>query len=151
VPSRARRQFAARLAKRRAEAEAAIAGDDGDDDDEDDDDDNAPTHGKRVEPRSDDSVDLDNDDDQGIVMRKTGRRTLAGRRLFSFEDEESDDDDDNVDGSDGRKMDEADAFERLGIKVQSPGEIDGGNSSDEVEVDDADETGKGKGRAKDDV
>jgi hypothetical protein len=82
---------------------------------------------------------MDNDDDVGIVMRKTGRRRLAGRRLFSFEDED-DDDDDALGGDD---KDESirgvgDAFDRLGIKVRSPGEIEDGNSSDE-EVDEKDE------------
>lgn len=124
-----------------------MAGEDDSDDDEDNeaDNDHAPRHGKQSEPRSDDSADLDNDDDQGIVMRKTGRRTLAGRRLFSFEDDESD-----GDGDEGGKGDEADAFARLGIKVSSPVEIDG-NSSDEVEGAEIYEVEKGKGKAEDDV
>lgn len=116
-------------------------------DDEDDEEDEDDLHGapdapsRSMDPRSDDS--MDNDDDVGIVMRKTGRRTLAGRRLFSFED---DDDDEDNDGEHEGKKGEGDVFERLGIKVRSPDNIEDGNSSDdEAEV----EPSKGKAKKDD--
>ena len=108
-----------------------MAADDEDDDDDDDEElgevPDAPS--RSLDPRSDDS--MDNDDDQGIVMRKTGRRTLAGRRLFSFEDDE--DDEDDGDDEDDKKG-EADVFERLGIKVRSPKDMEDGDSTDEEAV-----------------
>lgn len=123
-PSRARRQFAARLAARRAEAEAA-SHDLGSDEDEDEDDElarlhredsgekvgfpNTPHHfaGAAGEIRSDDSVG-DEGEDVGIVMRKSMRRTTDGsggmkmggnerRALFSLDRASSGSGDDDED------------------------------------------------------
>jgi hypothetical protein len=102
---------------------------------------------RSLDPRSDDSIDND-DDDVGIVMRKTGRRRLAGRRLFSFEDDDDDEDAFGGDDKDESIRGVGDAFDRLGIKVPSPGEVEDGDSSDEdIAAKDEDAT---KGKAKKD-
>lgn len=136
-PSRARRQFAARIAARRAEAEAAADADAAAEQqvalsrEQVERQDQGASSGVSLseDPRSDDSVDSE---DVGIVMRKSVRSNVSqqasqqrplGKSIFTLEGSGDDDEEDDDEGDaelEERKGNVVEALGRLGIDVKTP-------------------------------